>query len=179
MATFGRTSTTATNGNSVADNKYSGQFTLAEAGFAVSMSFYLAGSAGTVSFRGGLYGPDSTLDAATPLVGSTEEGSVPASEPVAWYTVNFTNPVDLAAGDYNLTLHTDGEIVVHRDAAGGTHALATDAYAGGLESTYGAIDATGTNHYCFYVTYHVMRGSHPRAMRVTSPTMKAIQRSAG
>lgn len=178
MATFGRTTTTASGGNSSGDYKYAAKATLSENGIAVSMSFYLEGGAGTEAFRGGIYGPDSTLDENTPLVAYTSDSSVTGSSAVAWRTVALTTPKDLAAGDYHLVLHTDGQMVVHRDTTGGTHALAADVFSGGLESTFGTIDADGTNDYCFYVTYHVMRGGlFPRqGVRVASVNAKSIQR---
>jgi hypothetical protein len=157
-ATFGNSTSTSTSGTATANNKYASrfQFTGGAGMYALSMTCYLSGGASTYNAKFGIYAEaDSTLDTNTPLIAQCASSqAVTASSAAAWYTLNFSAPVLLVNNNYYwMTVLVDGAMNIHRPTTGGAHGVQNNTYSSGLASPWTGAPSTGTNNYCFYITY--------------------------
>jgi hypothetical protein len=160
MGTFGNTSTTSTHGTAVADNKYASRFQYTDVTgmCAYSMTAYLSGGTATRNAKFGFYGSSSsTLGTSTALVPNGRCSGVitlTASQAVAWQTLYFPTPCPLTNNWYYWpTVLVDGDMEIWRPTTGGSHGVQNNTYASGLADPWTGAPSTGTNNYCFYITY--------------------------
>jgi hypothetical protein len=156
MATFGNLTEQATLGWCGADGKAVNLFTLSEAASVTSMSMSLSGSAnaGTQVIKYVIYDDDGAAGAPGTLLGTTEEGSVAQNAARAWVPLNFTTPVQLAAGNYYLgRFHgATTNIASYYYVASSTLYYNNDTYVGGAADPFGAA-STAAQLMSVYATY--------------------------
>ncbi len=176
-ATFGKTNVGSSPDTFSANRKRVNRYALAGSGSVSKLSIYLtsAASSGSQALRGIVYADSSGKPAA--LLGSTETLTFKAKSAAGWYDLEFSSPLQLAAGNYwigVITGATSGVAGFRYDYVSGSRDYDTNTFTAGPSDPFGAISTDGeqTSLYATYTTSAPPQLSPPA--NISPPTISGI-----
>ncbi len=165
MATFGNTTAESAGSTELVINGLMlAKFTLAETAEVAKLTAYVDGGGsgtGDQVAKAVIYADNAGSPAA--LKATSAEATVTDGASVAWVDFALAAPLELAAGDYWLGLHTGGNTGTIRwryAASGGSSYNVGDTYAGGAADPAASPPTrTGSEKYAIYATYGYIRSA--------------------
>ncbi len=171
-ASFGTTTVGASVARLAAGRKRVDRYTLPVAGAVSALSIYLAptGTAGEQAIEGVLYADSGAAPGA--LLGTSSELRFTSTSTAGWYHLTFTQPVQLAAGEYwigEIGGGTGGVAAYRYDTVPGARGWNSNSYISGPSDPFGVM-SSDSEQTSLYASYTPAVIAAPSALKITAAT---------